>query len=107
IMDQKKQYTSDHPWKAGVVLELDWNGRVLWEVRQPDHHHEGILLRNGNILLACIRPVPRELVPLIRGGRPGTEHNGDIYADYVVEMTTAGDVVWEWRSWEHLDPVAD
>src|SRR5437868_2360773 len=34
IMDQEKRYISDQPWKAGVVLELDWNGRVLREVRQ-------------------------------------------------------------------------
>ena len=27
-----------------------------------------------------------------------------MYADYLVEMTTRGEVVWEWRSWEHLDP---
>ena len=38
---------------------------------------------------------------------PGTEHNGEMYADYLVEMTTAGQVVWEWRTWEHLDPEAD
>jgi outer membrane protein assembly factor BamB len=30
-----------------------------------------------------------------------------MYADYLVEMTTKGDVVWEWRTWEHLDPQAD
>ncbi len=22
------------PWKGGVALEADWNGKVLWEVRQ-------------------------------------------------------------------------
>jgi len=43
----------------------------------------------------------------VRGGLPGTEENGDMWADYLVEMTTEGDVVWEWRSWEHLDPEAD
>jgi hypothetical protein len=26
---------------------------------------------------------------------------------YLVEMTTKGEVIWEWRSWEHLDPVND
>ena len=26
---------------------------------------------------------------------------------YLVEMTTDGKVVWEWRVWEHLDPVED
>src|SRR6266851_8453063 len=29
-----------------------------------------------------------------------------MYADYLVEMTTDGRCVWEWRSWEHLEPEA-
>src|SRR5262249_22421131 len=33
--------------------------------------------------------------------------NGDMYADYLVEMTTGGRVVWEWRTWEHLGPETD
>ena len=42
-----------------------------------------------------------------KGGIPGTEHNGEMYGDYLVEMTTDGKVVWEWRTWEHLDPELD
>jgi len=30
-----------------------------------------------------------------------------MYADYLVEMTTGGQTVWEWRVWEHLDPETD
>jgi len=30
-----------------------------------------------------------------------------MYADYLVEMTTEGWIVWEWRTWEHLDPEKD
>jgi hypothetical protein len=37
--------------QAGVTLEADWNGDILWEVRNPDHHHDGIGLPNGNVLL--------------------------------------------------------
>ena len=35
------------------------------------------------------------------------EDAGVMYADYLAELTRAGETVWEWRSWEHLDPVAD
>jgi hypothetical protein len=52
---------SRFPFKGGVVLEADWNGKVLWEVRHPDHHHVGILLRNGNVLLNCLGRVPPEI----------------------------------------------
>src|SRR5262249_6039855 len=51
-------FLSRFPFKGGAVLEADWNGKVLWEVRHPDHHHHGILLRNGHVLLTCLGPVP-------------------------------------------------
>ena len=106
-IEQSDRFISRQPWKGGVVLEADWNGRVLWEVRQPDHHHDGIRLRNGNVLLICLAQLPQHFVSQVKGGRPGTEHNGEMYADYLVEMTTDGRVVWDWRTWEHLDPETD
>ena len=106
-VESSDRFISRQPWKGGVVLEADWNGRILWEVRQPDHHHDGIRLRNGNVLLICLARLPQHLVSQVKGGRPGTEHNGVMYADYLVEMTTDGRVVWDWRTWEHLDPETD
>jgi len=88
-------------------MEVNWSGRVLWEVRHPDHHHDGIRLRNGNVLLLCLTKLPRELASKVKGGMAGTEHNGEMYGDYVVEMTTDGRPVWEYRMWEHLDPEID
>ena len=93
---------------GGAVMEVDWKGRILWELRHPDHHHDGIRLRNGNVLLICAKPLPDEAASRIRGGRAGTEgDDGRIYGDYLVEMTIGGEPVWEWRCWEHLDPVED
>lgn len=91
-------------WKGGALLEADWQGNVLWEVRHPDHHHDGILLANGNVMLLCLAELPGDIASRVRGGLPGSEHEGKIHADYLVEMDTSGNVVWEWRSWEHLDP---
>jgi hypothetical protein len=98
---------SHAPFKAGVILEADWNGKLLWQVEHPDHHHDGRLLRNGNVILLCLAPLPPELAARVQGGLPGSEHEGVIYGDYLVEMTTSGQQVWEWRSWEHLDPDVD
>src|SRR5215212_4248554 len=100
-------FISDKPYKIGAVLEADWNGRVLWELQHPDHHHDGILLRNGNVLLLCLASLPHELASKIKGGIAGSEHNGQMYGDYLVEMTTTGEPVWEYRIWEHLDPEVD
>jgi outer membrane protein assembly factor BamB len=91
-------------FKGGAVMEVDWRGRVVWELRHPDHHHDARRLRNGNVLLLCLRALPAELAARVLGGLPGTEADGTIYADYLLEVTTRGEVVWEWRSWERLDP---
>jgi hypothetical protein len=96
------------PYRGGSALEMTWDGRILWEVKHPDHNHDGIRLRNGNVMLICQKPLPGEIAAKVQGGRPRTEYdNGKMDAPYLVEMTTEGKIVWEWRSWEHLDPEAD
>lgn len=100
-------FISDKPYKIGSALEVDWNGRVIWQVQHPEHHHDGIRLRNGNVLLLCLAPLARDLASRIKGGRAGTEHNGQMYGDYLVELTTAGRPIWEYHIWEHLDPETD
>jgi len=115
----EKNHLSRFPFKGGAALEADWSGKVLWEVRHPDHHHDGILLRNGNVLLDCMGEVPRDIARRVKGGieepemqsgqylsRPQTEAD-KMYSSYFAEVTQAGKTVWEWRTWEHLDPVAD
>ena len=106
-VDNPTHYINGKPGKGGAALEADWKGRVLWEVRHPDHHHDGIRLKNGNVLLICLARLPGDLIPKIQGGLPGTEHNGEMYSDYLIEMTTSGRIVWEWHAWEHLDPGKD
>ena len=115
----ENNFLSRFPFKGGVVLEADWNGKVLCELRHPDHHHVGILLRNGNVLLNCLGTVPAEIAQQVKGGTEDhslpsalyapqpQEDAGEMYADYLAELTPAGETVWEWRSWEHFDPVAD
>jgi len=101
-------YLGRRPFMAGSALEMDWNGKILWEVKHPEHTHNGIRLRNGNVMLICNRPLPDDIIPKVSGGRAGTEFdNGKMLGDYLVEMTTDGKIVWEWRAWEHLDPVKD
>lgn len=107
VKEESDRFISGQPWKGGAVLEADWNGAIRWEIRHPDHHHDAIKLRNGNVLLLCLAAPPPDLVPRIQGGIAGSEHTGDIHADYLVEMTTTGETMWEWRSWEHLDPATD
>jgi len=94
----EESFLSRFPFKGGVVLEADWNGKVLWEVRHPDHHHHGILLRNGNVLLHCMAEVPDDIARRVTGGmvenimqsgqyapRPQADA-GKMYSDYLAEV---------------------
>jgi hypothetical protein len=115
----EENFLSRFPFKAGVVLEADWNGKVLWEVRHPYHHHYGVLLRNGNVLLHCMGQVPDDIARHVSGGMvegnmqsgayaPRPQFDADkMYSDYLAEVTRTGQTVWEWRTWDHLDPVTD
>ncbi len=104
---ESERFISGVPWKGGALLQADWNGRIHWEVRHADHHHDGRLLRNGNVALLTLVEAPPDIAGRIRGGRVGSEHEGRVYADGVVEMTTGGEVVWEWSALDHLDPEVD
>ena len=100
-----ERFIGSAPWKGGVVLEADWDGTILRELRHPDHHHDGRRLRNGNVILLCLAELEEAFQKRVRGGRPGSEAEGNrMYADYIVEMTWDGEEVWRWNSWEHLDP---
>jgi hypothetical protein len=104
IMTDLDRFEAWQRFKGGAAMEVDWQGRILWEVRHPDHHHDARKLKNGNVLLLCLRPLSAEIARRVQGGLPGSEAGAGIYADYLLEVTTSGETVWEWRSWEHLDP---
>jgi hypothetical protein len=96
------------PFMGGAVMEADWNGKVLWEVKNPEHHHDAIRLNNGNVMLICARELSPAIARRVRGGRAGSEYEGGrMNADYLLEVTTDGKVVWEWRVEDHLDPEND
>jgi Arylsulfotransferase (ASST) len=96
-------FIGQQAWHGGAALEADWNGNILWEIEQPDQHHDGRLLKNGNVLLICSTELPADVASRVAGGRAGSEQpGGKINGDYLVEMTTDGTTVWEWRTWEHI-----
>jgi hypothetical protein len=70
-----------------LVKEYDWEGNLLWHFRlqvEGDFpHHDLIKLRSGNYLVLA-----RDL-----STRTG----------YLVEVDPRGEVVWEWRSTDHIE----
>ena len=91
---------------SGAILELDWDSNVVWEYRYPLLHHDFERLPNGNTLVLAWELIPEEISQQVQGGLDEGEGRG-MLGDVVREITTAGDVVYEWISWDHLDPDVD
>src|SRR5262245_25671926 len=97
------------PAAGGRIQEFDWDGDLVWdfeyhsEERLP--HHDAIRLPNGNALLVCWEKITEEEA-VAQGRRPETVKDSHLQPDCLVEIKptgpTTGEIVWEWRSWDHL-----
>jgi hypothetical protein len=89
--------------RGGRLLELSWDGDVLWEYTDDSQHHDFRRLPNGNTIYIGWRAMSDECAARIQGGKPGTEANGKMYEDYFRIISPDGETVWEWSTSE-LDP---
>ena len=92
---------------GGTMMEVDWDGNVVWEHRDLAHHHDGRRTKSGGAVYLTIEPLPEDVHANVQGGLPDSEHEGRMWADRIVEVDARGQIIWEWRSWEHLDPQTD
>jgi hypothetical protein len=95
---------------GGLLLELDWEGNEVWRCDVPYQNHDFDRLSNGNTIYPSWQPkgyFPDELAAKLRGGFPGTELNGKVLGDSIVEIDRQGNMVWEWLVWEHFNPEID
>ena len=90
-------------FKSGVMLEADPDGRVVWEHRDPDHHHDARRTESGGALYLTVELMPAELAASVKGGILGSAPEG-MWSDVIVEVDAQGNRVWEWHAYEHLDP---
>jgi outer membrane protein assembly factor BamB len=92
---------------GGVLLEVDWDGNPVWKYEDKYMHHTFYRMKNGNTMIVKWVPVPDNIAAKVKGGLPGTELEGVIWADAFQEITVEGKVAWEWLAYEHLDPEVD
>jgi hypothetical protein len=97
------------PAVGGRLQEFDWDGNLIWDFEYHNDkrlpHHDAIKLPNGNALLICWELI-EEQDAVAQGRRPETVKESHLQPDCLVEVRPTGpktgEVVWEWRSWEHL-----
>ncbi len=98
----------------GGITQHAWDGSLVWDFVYPQGHHDIEVLPNGNVLL--LAKDSRTAAGAIAEGRdPGALDTGELVSQKIVEVRrtgpTSGEIVWEWRAWDHLiqdfDPAKD
>lgn len=101
---------------GGIVQEIDWNGKVVWEYKMAEpykeiQHHTFHRMPNGNTLLLGWEYMTKE--EAIKKGRDpktipsepviyqGASHDG-FWNDFVREVDVNGKTVWEWHVSDHM-----
>jgi len=92
---------------GGVLMEVDWDGNLVWKYEDPYLHHTFCRMANGNTMVLKWVEVPKDMAAKVKGGIPGTELDGVMWTDSFQEITPSGKVIWEWKAYEHLDPEKD
>ncbi len=101
-----------------TVTRLDWDGTVMWEfeysVADRSLHHDIEVLPNGNVLIVSWEIWP-SAAAIAAGRNPSLLEEGQLRSFSLIEVeptgSSGGNIVWEWRSWDHLvqdfDPTKD
>ena len=101
------QAMSEFGGNGTELIEVDWNGNEVWRYDDLFLNHDFVRLDNGNTIINRYIQIPDSIATKIKGGVPGTEREGKIWSCSFQEITKEGDVVWEWKHYEHLDPERD
>lgn len=90
---------------CGRVQKVDYNGNLLWQYdySTTDYcsHHDICPMPNGNVLL-----IAYERRTAAEASAMGANNSIEMWPDKIVEIeptgATTGNVVWEWKSWDHV-----
>ncbi len=82
-----------------------WDGSLVWEFDYFGGHHDIEVLPNGNVLL-LVSDYQTAAEAIAQGRDPGRLNTGALWPEKIVEVRqtgpTSGEIVWEWRVWDHL-----
>lgn len=90
---------------CGKVQKVDYNGNITWDFVYSTNeyctHHDICPMPNGNVLV-----IAYERRTAAEATAKGAVNAIEMWPDKIVEIqptgATTGNVVWEWKSWDHL-----
>jgi len=93
---------------SGHLLEVDWDGNLVWKYDDPFLNHDFWRLENGNTMVIRFVRIPENIKNEVKGGIPVPgDPNAIMWTDALNEINPDGKIVWEWLAYEHLDPEID
>ena len=100
------------------VQKISWEGTLDWDYRYTVSgctcHHDIECLPNGNVLM-IVWEIMTPAEAIAAGRDPDSIQGYQFWSDKIIEVKqtgpTSGDIVWEWKVWDHLiqdfDPSKD
>lgn len=95
--------------QGGVLEKFDWDGNLTWQFFYSDSlkslHHDIAVLPNGNILAVAFELISKQ--EAINNGRDSSRlSDNKLWPEKIIEIQpqgiNSGNIVWEWRMWDHL-----
>jgi hypothetical protein len=89
----------------GEIQKVDWNGNIVWDyiysTTEYCTHHDICPMPNGNVLV-----IAYERKSAAEVAAAGGSFSSEVWPDKVVEIqptgATTGNIVWEWKIWDHI-----
>jgi len=99
---------------GGRVEEYDWDGNLVWAFDMNTssrlQHHDIVRLPNGNTVM-MVWEIKSSSQAIQAGRDPATIPGDGVWNEVLIEVTPAGQIVWEWSAWNHMvqdfDPSRD
>jgi len=83
------------------MIEIDRNNKEVWRYENPFLSHDFFRMDNGNTMAVTYVQLPDNLKEKVVGGIP-VDPTTPFWCDGLIEVNPKGEVVWEWKSYEHL-----
>lgn len=87
---------------AGIIREIDWEGRTVFEHEDPYLHHSFYRMDNGNTLVLKWTKSPDDIVEKMGRSKENNEKNA-FFTDVIQEIDKNGEIVWQWFAYENPD----
>ena len=91
-----------------TLVEMNWQGEIVWAYENRCQHHDFFRLDNGNTVIPEWVELPEDLHKQVRGGyKMPRERLPRLLGDDLVEVDPQGKEIRRIQTWKLLDPIKD